>query len=66
MASNSKEDAVALKEKGNQAFKGHDWPTAVKYYTEAIEAYGSEPSFYTNRAQVPFTSKTASTRPLLK
>lgn len=49
----SAEEATALKEKGNQAFKEHDWPTAIKYYTKAIEANDKEPSFYTNRAQVP-------------
>jgi hypothetical protein len=48
----SKEDAVALKEKGNAAFKAHNWPEAVDYYTKAIETYDKEPSFYTNRAQV--------------
>jgi serine/threonine-protein phosphatase 5 len=48
----SKEDAIALKEKGNKAFKEHDWPTAIDFYTKAIEAYDAEPSFYTNRAQV--------------
>jgi hypothetical protein len=50
----AKEEAVALKEKGNTCFKGHDWIGAVKFYTEAIEAYDQEPSFYTNRAQVRF------------
>jgi serine/threonine-protein phosphatase 5 len=44
-------EAVSLKEQGNAAFKAHDWPTAVDFYTKAIEAYDSEPSFYTNRAQ---------------
>jgi serine/threonine-protein phosphatase 5 len=47
-----KEDAIALKDKGNEAFKKHDWPTAVSYYTQAIELYDKEASFYTNRAQV--------------
>lgn len=46
------EDAVALKEKGNKAFKEHDWPSAIEYYSKAIEANPNEPSFYTNRAQV--------------
>jgi serine/threonine-protein phosphatase 5 len=46
------EEAVALKEKGNAAFKAHDWLGAVSFYTQAIEAYDKEPSFYTNRAQV--------------
>ena len=44
--------AVELKNKGNDAFKKQDWPTAVEFYTKAIEAYDQEPSFYTNRAQV--------------
>jgi len=46
------EEAVALKDKGNKAFKEHDWPTAIEFYTLAINADGKEPSFYTNRAQV--------------
>lgn len=48
----NKEEAIALKNKGNDAFKAHDWPTALEYYTKAIETYDKEPSFYTNRAQV--------------
>ncbi|KAB2579748.1 Metallo-dependent phosphatase [Lasiodiplodia theobromae] len=47
----AQEDAIALKEKGNKAFKEHDWPTAIDFYTKAIEVYDKEPSFYTNRAQ---------------
>jgi hypothetical protein len=46
------EEAVALKEKGNAAFKAHDWQGAIEFYTKAIENYDKEPSFYTNRAQV--------------
>lgn len=45
------EDAVALKNKGNEAFKAKDWPTAIGWYDKAIEANDKEPSFYTNRAQ---------------
>ncbi|KAH7031962.1 serine/threonine-protein phosphatase PP2A catalytic subunit [Macrophomina phaseolina] len=47
----AQEEAIALKEKGNKAFKEHDWPTAVEFYSKAIEKYDQEPSFYTNRAQ---------------
>ena len=43
--------AVALKDKGNKAFKEHDWPAAIDFYTQAIEKNDTEPSFYTNRAQ---------------
>ncbi|PSN68504.1 hypothetical protein BS50DRAFT_573410 [Corynespora cassiicola Philippines] len=46
-------EAVELKNKGNEAFKKQDWPSAVDFYTKAIDAYDQEPSFYTNRAQVP-------------
>ena len=46
------EEAVALKEKGNAAFKVHDWQGAINFYTQAIEKWDKEPSFYTNRAQV--------------
>ena len=45
------EDAVALKNKGNDAFKAHDWPTAIEFYTKAIEANDKEPTYNTNRAQ---------------
>ena len=46
------EDAVKLKEQGNKAFKEHDWPSAISFYTQAIDLYDKEASFYTNRAQV--------------
>ena len=46
------EEAVELKNKGNEAFKQQDWLTAVEFYTQAIEKYDKEPSFFTNRAQV--------------
>ena len=46
------EDAVKLKEQGNKAFKEHDWPSAIALYTQAIDLYDQEASFYTNRAQV--------------
>lgn len=45
------EDAVEAKNKGNEAFKNHDWAGAIEHYTRAIELNGKEPSFYTNRAQ---------------
>lgn len=46
------EEAIALKESGNKAFKAHNWLEAIDFYTKAIEAYDQEPSFYTNRSQV--------------
>ena len=46
------EEAQALKAKGNKAFAEHDWPAAVDFYTQAIDKYDQEPSFYSNRAQV--------------
>jgi len=48
-------EAIELKNQGNAAFKNHDWPTAIDFYTKAIEKYDKEPSFYTNRAQVSHT-----------
>ncbi|KAL4883319.1 DUF89-domain-containing protein [Aspergillus karnatakaensis] len=51
MASSDIEAATALKVQGNKAFVAHDWPTAVDFYTQAIEKYDKEPSFFSNRAQ---------------
>jgi hypothetical protein len=48
----ARSQAIALKEKGNDAFKKHDYPTSVDFYSKAIERYDQEPSFFTNRAQV--------------
>jgi len=45
-------EAVELKNKGNEAFKNRDWPTALEFYSKAIEKNDKEPAFYTNRAQV--------------
>ncbi len=52
MASSDIEAATVLKQQGNKAFAAHDWPTAAKFYTEAIEKYDRDPSFFCNRAQV--------------
>ena len=46
------EAATALKNEGNKAFSKHDWPSAIDFYTQAIEKNDKEPSFFTNRAQV--------------
>ena len=50
----SVQEATVLKDKGNKAFKDHDWPLALDYYTQAISKNAKEPTFYTNRAQVTF------------
>ena len=55
-AMTTEDDALALKEKGNKAFKEHDWPTAIECYTKAIELNDREVSFYTNRSQVCYIS----------
>lgn len=46
------EAAKALKLRGNKAFTEHDWPSAIDFYTQAIEKDDKDPSFYCNRAQV--------------
>lgn len=46
------EQAIELKNKGNDAFKKQDWQGAIDLYSQAIEHNDKEPSFYTNRAQV--------------
>jgi serine/threonine-protein phosphatase 5 len=51
MGDSAHEKAIELKNKGNEAFKAQDWPAAVDFYSQAIELYDKEPSFYTNRAQ---------------
>jgi serine/threonine-protein phosphatase 5 len=51
MGDSALEKATELKNKGNAAFKAQDWPAAVDFYTQAIDLYDKEPSFYTNRAQ---------------
>jgi serine/threonine-protein phosphatase 5 len=50
------EEATALKNQGNLAFKSQEWPKAIDFYSQAIEKYDKEPSFYTNRAQVCINS----------
>jgi len=45
------EAAVALKDQGNDAFRNQAWDKALAAYTQAIDAYDAEPSFYCNRAQ---------------
>lgn len=52
------QEAVALKDKGNVAFKEQDWNTAIELYTRAIELNPKEKTFYTNRAQVWLESST--------
>lgn len=47
-----KEAANELKLKGNKAFAEHDWPTAVDFYTQAIDKYNQDATFFSNRAQV--------------
>jgi serine/threonine-protein phosphatase 5 len=45
------QEAVDLKNKGNKAFASGDWPTAIDFYSKAIDINDKEPTFYTNRAQ---------------
>jgi hypothetical protein len=61
----SRSQAIALKEKGNDAFKAHDYPASVKFYSQAIDRYDKEPSFYTNRAQVRIIARSRARLPFI-
>jgi len=50
-ATDTRDAATALKVKGNKAFAEHDWPTAIDFYTQAIEKYDKDPAIFSNRAQ---------------
>uniref|UniRef100_A0A8C6YYX3 Uncharacterized protein n=1 Tax=Nothoprocta perdicaria TaxID=30464 RepID=A0A8C6YYX3_NOTPE len=43
---------VALKEKGNDAFRRGDYVAAIQKYTEGLEKLKDKQQLYTNRAQV--------------
>lgn len=49
--------ANAFKDQGNKAFVAHDWPTAIEFYTKAIEKDSTNPTFYCNRAQANIKSE---------
>ncbi|KAH6686227.1 serine/threonine-protein phosphatase [Plectosphaerella plurivora] len=51
------EQATAFKNEGNKAFQKHDWPAAIKSYTQAIELNDKEPTYFTNRAQAYIKSE---------
>ncbi|KAH6715194.1 serine/threonine-protein phosphatase-like protein 5 [Leptodontidium sp. MPI-SDFR-AT-0119] len=53
----SEEQAVAFKNDGNKAFAAHDWPTAIDFYTKAIELDDQKPTYYSNRAQANIKSE---------
>lgn len=67
VSEDDKAKAVALKNQGNDAFKKHDWPTAIDFYTQAIDIDDTEPTYFANRAQVriPQKDSTRSRLPLL-
>lgn len=46
------EQATELKNKGNKAFSAHNWPSAIDFYSKAIELHDKDPAFWSNRAQV--------------
>ncbi|TVY46517.1 Serine/threonine-protein phosphatase T [Lachnellula cervina] len=51
------EEAVAFKNEGNKAFAAHDWPTAIDFYTKAINIDSKQPAYYSNRAQAYIRSE---------
>ncbi|XP_066303683.1 tetratricopeptide repeat protein 12-like [Branchiostoma lanceolatum] len=46
-----KDEATALKEEGNKAFKAGDFQTAVAFYTQGLEKLKDFKELWTNRAQ---------------
>lgn len=42
--------AQKYKELGNQAYKSQDYSKALNYYSKAIEADSTDPSFFSNRS----------------
>lgn len=65
VSEDDKAKAVALKNQGNEAFKKHDWPTAIEFYSKAIELDDTEPTYFANRAQVrSFTGNPRPRHPL--
>lgn len=48
----SKDQALALKDQGNGFLKQQKYQEAIDAYTKAIEVDGTNPVFYSNRAQV--------------
>ena len=57
VSEDDKAKSVALKNQGNDAFKKHDWPTAIDFYTQAIDINDTEPTYFANRAQVRIPAK---------
>ncbi|KAJ6596660.1 phosphoprotein phosphatase [Mycena sp. CBHHK59/15] len=45
-----KADAIALKAEANKAFSAHDFPTAARLYSEAIEKNSTDATIWCNRA----------------
>lgn len=45
-----KAEATRMKAQANEAFSSHDFPTAAKLYSEAIEKNPNEPTLWCNRA----------------
>lgn len=48
----TEDKANDLKNQGNKAFAAHDWPTAIDFYSKAIELNDKDPAYWSNRAQV--------------
>ena len=57
------QEAVDLKNRGNEEFAAGNFPAAVTWYSKAIELNDKEPTFFTNRAQVR-SAACVSPRPL--
>lgn len=60
-----KAKAVELKNQGNDAFKKHAWEAAIESYTKAIQLDDSEPTYFSNRAQVQLPQMRCGRAPVL-
>jgi len=48
---NAEKEGMDLKTKGNNAFRNEDYKSALVLYTQAIDKYPHDPTFFLNRAK---------------
>ena len=50
-------EADVFKNKGNESYKAKDFTQALEFYDKAIDTYGDNPTYYTNKASVYMAQK---------